>query len=121
MNDETQPLYLETYVSRIGPGAALLQTRSGTSCPRDKAPEHSILRPLHLQARACQVQKEDTATFKERYTRYTTWAQEVPSLLLCKRGQYNNRSQTTSRNLQQRHSNGIRDYNEFPLEYTRTE
>ena len=42
-----------------------------------------------------------------RGTRYTAWAQEVPSLLLCLRGEYNNKSQTTSRNLQERCSNAI--------------
>ena len=44
--DESQSLYLETYASGIRLGAALLQTRSGTSCPRDKAPDSSILRPI---------------------------------------------------------------------------
>ena len=39
--------------------------------------------------------------------RYTTWAQEVPSLRLCERGEYNNRSQTASSNLQERCSNAI--------------
>ena len=32
--DETQPLYLETDVSGVGPGEALLQKRSSTSCPK---------------------------------------------------------------------------------------
>ena len=33
-------------MSGVGLGAALLQTRHGTSCPRDKAPDNSILRPI---------------------------------------------------------------------------
>ena len=41
---ETQPLYMERDASGTGLGAALLQTVSGTSCPRDKAPDISILR-----------------------------------------------------------------------------
>ena len=49
--DETQSLYLETDVSAVRFGAALLQTRSGTSCPRDKAPNNSILRPITFASR----------------------------------------------------------------------
>ena len=44
--DETQPLYLETDASRVRLSAALLQTGSGKSCPRDKAPDNSTLRPI---------------------------------------------------------------------------
>ena len=43
----------------------------------------------------------------KRGTRYTTQAQEVPLLLLCERGECNNRSQTTSSNFQERCSNAI--------------
>ena len=35
---------METDVSGVGLGAALLQTKEGTSCPRDNAPEINILR-----------------------------------------------------------------------------
>ena len=65
--DETQPLYLETDASGIGLRTSLLHNRSGTSCQRNKAPDNSILRPLHLQARACHLQKEGTETWKERH------------------------------------------------------
>ena len=41
--DETKPLYLETDASRIGLSAALLQTRDGTSFPKDSAPYNTIL------------------------------------------------------------------------------
>ena len=61
----------------------------------------------HLQAIACQVQKEDKTTLKERGTRYTTRASEVPSILLCERGEYDNRSQMASSNFQERCSNAI--------------
>ena len=46
--DETQPLYLETYASGVGLKAGLLQTKSSTRCPRDKAQGKSIPRPSHL-------------------------------------------------------------------------
>ena len=44
--DETQPLYLETDASGVRLGAALQQSRSGTSCQGDKVPDNSILRPI---------------------------------------------------------------------------
>ena len=44
--DESKPLNIETDASGVKLGAALLQTRSGTSCPRDEAPNNSILRPI---------------------------------------------------------------------------
>ena len=42
--DGTKPLYLETDTSGLGLGTGLLQTRSHTSCPRDKAPDNCMLR-----------------------------------------------------------------------------
>ena len=42
-NDKTKPLYLEMDATEVGLGAALLQTRSGTSCPREEAPDNRIL------------------------------------------------------------------------------
>ena len=50
--DETQSLYLETDASRVRLGAALLQTRSGTSCLRYKVSENSILRPLAFASKS---------------------------------------------------------------------
>ena len=48
----TKPLYFETDASGIGLGTALLQTRHGTTCSKDAAPEHTILSQLHLQVKA---------------------------------------------------------------------
>ena len=44
--DEMKPLLIETDASGVGCGAALLQTRSNNSSPRDEAPDNSILRPF---------------------------------------------------------------------------
>ena len=44
--DETKPLYKETDATEVGLGAALLQTRSGKSYPRDEVQYKSIFRPI---------------------------------------------------------------------------
>ena len=44
--NETKPLYIETYVFRVGLGAALLQTRDNMTCHRDEVSDNSILRPI---------------------------------------------------------------------------
>ena len=49
--DETRPLYRETDVSGVGLGAAILQTRSNTSCHKDELPGISILRPIAFPSR----------------------------------------------------------------------
>ena len=51
--DETKLLYIETDASGVGLGAALLQARSNTSCPRNEV--HRTIAysdPLHSPARA---------------------------------------------------------------------
>ena len=50
--DKTQPLYLETDVSGFELRAALLQSRSSTSCATDKAPDNSILKPLAFASKS---------------------------------------------------------------------
>ena len=44
--DETKPLYIETDASKVILGTTLLQTRSSTSCHRDKVPDNGILRSI---------------------------------------------------------------------------
>ena len=44
--NETKPLYLETDAFRIVLGITLLQTRDGTMCPGDIAPDNTIFRPI---------------------------------------------------------------------------
>ena len=65
--DETQPLQLETDASGLRLGAALLQTRSGTSCPRDKAPKHSILGSITFVSKSLSSVERSIATLKEKH------------------------------------------------------
>ena len=51
-DDESQPQYLETDTSGIRLGVALLQTRSGTSCPRNKVSYNSILGPIAFASKS---------------------------------------------------------------------
>ena len=46
--DETKPLYLATDSSGMGLGAVLLQTRDGATCPRDIAPDNTILKDNYI-------------------------------------------------------------------------
>ena len=57
---ETKPLYLEINASGVGLGAGLLQIRSGKSCPRDTAPDNSILRPIAFVKRVSSTEKRDS-------------------------------------------------------------
>ena len=50
--DKTKPMYLETDASRIGLGAAILQMRNGTTCPKDIAPDNTILRPIMFASKS---------------------------------------------------------------------
>ena len=49
---ETKPLYIQTDTSGVGLEAALLQTRSNISCPRDETPYNSILRPIAFASKS---------------------------------------------------------------------
>ena len=50
--DETKPLYLETDASGIGLGATLLHMRDGVICPRNIAPDNTILRPIAFASKS---------------------------------------------------------------------
>ena len=60
--DETRLLYIETGDAGIGLGAALLQSRSGTSCHRDERPHNSFLRPIAFVSKSLSNAEKDTAT-----------------------------------------------------------
>ena len=50
--DDTEPLYLETDASGIGLGAALLQLRDNMNCPKDTAPDNTILCPIAFSSKS---------------------------------------------------------------------
>ena len=50
--NETKPLYLERDASGIGLSATLLQTRDGTTCPEDSAPDNTILQPIAFMSKS---------------------------------------------------------------------
>ena len=50
--DGTKPLYLETYSSGIGLCITLLQTIDGKICPKDTAPDNTILRPITFASKS---------------------------------------------------------------------
>ena len=43
--DQLKPMSIETDASGVGLGVSLLQTREGTSCPSEKAPDNNMLIP----------------------------------------------------------------------------
>ena len=79
-HDETKPLYLKTDVSEIGLGAALLQTRDGTTCPKDITPDNIFSGPSHLQAKARPALNRGTATLRERHWVYCMCSKNSPLL-----------------------------------------
>ena len=97
--DKTQPLYLETDVSGVGLGTALLHTRNGIRCPIDKEPDNSILRPIAFMSKSLSSIERRYSNIKREALGTLFRLMKFPLLLLCQRGEYNHRSQTTSSNL----------------------
>ena len=52
MYDDTKLLYLKTDASGIGLGAALLQLRDNMNCPKDIAPDNTILCPIAFASKS---------------------------------------------------------------------
>ena len=58
----TKPLYLETDVSRIGLGVALLPMHEGTACQKDIVPDNTNLQPIAFASKSLTVQNAGIAT-----------------------------------------------------------
>ena len=80
--DDTKLLYLETDASGIGPGAALLQLRDNTNCPKDMAPDNTILCPIAFASKSLTGAEQKVQQHRMWGTRHITWLSKVPSLLL---------------------------------------
>ena len=50
--DDTKPFYLKTDASGVSLGAALLQLRDNTNCPKDTAPDNTILCPIAFASKS---------------------------------------------------------------------
>ena len=53
--DDTKLLYLKTDASGIGLGVALLQLRDNANCPKDTAPDNTILCPIAFASKSLTV------------------------------------------------------------------
>ena len=99
--DESKPLYIETNVSGVGLGAALLQTRSNTNCHRDEAPDKSIHGSIAFTSKSLTwADKRYINIIREALG--ILYGLKIPSFLLCERGKYHHRSQTTHCHFQKR-------------------
>ena len=50
--NDTKPLYLETYASKVGLGAVLLQLCKGATCQKDVAPDNTVLCPIAFASKS---------------------------------------------------------------------
>ena len=87
-----KPSHIERDVSGVGLGASLLQTRNGTSCPRDTAPDNTILWPTAFASKSLSS-AEEIQQYRKGSIRHITWPQEISSLFFHQRGKYNYRPQ----------------------------
>ena len=55
---KNQATILRNTTSGVGLGAGLLQTRNGTSCPRDMAPDNNILRPIAFASKSLSIREK---------------------------------------------------------------
>ena len=69
--DGTKSLYLERDASGVGLRADLLQTISGTSCPRDTTSGNSILRPITFVNKNLSSTEKKIQQHRKGGTRYT--------------------------------------------------
>ena len=69
--------------SRVGQGTGLLQTREGTSCPRDVAPDDSTLRTITVVIKGLSASEL-------RHSNIEREALGIPHGLFCQGGKYNN-------------------------------
>ena len=80
--NETQLLYLKTDASGVRLGAALLQTRSEASCPRDKAPDNSIFILIAFASKSLSIVERRYSNIEREALGILPQTQEILSLFL---------------------------------------
>ena len=93
--NEKEQLYLETDTLGVGLRTGLLQVRDVMHCPKDTAPENTILISITFTSKSLSSAK----TYYSN-TVYT----EIPLLLLFQKDTLNHRPQATSINIKKRYS-----------------
>ena len=105
--NETKLLYIETDVSGIHLGAALLQTKDNMTCHRDEVPDNNILRPIAFASKSLTGEEKGHSIIEREALGILYGLGKVSSLLLCKGGKYNQASQTTHCHIQERYSHFV--------------
>ena len=105
--DETKPLHIERDASGVGLGAGQLQIRSGTSHARDETPDNSILRPIIFVSKSLSSAEKRYSKIERQTLGILYGLKKFHQYMLCKRGEYNHRSQTSGNNIKKRCSNII--------------
>ena len=65
--DDTKPLYLKTDASGLSLGAAPLQLRDNMNCPKDSAPDNTILCPIVCASKSLTGVGKGIATLNVRH------------------------------------------------------
>ena len=60
--NESEPPYLETDTSEVDLEAGLLQVRDRMNCPKDKAPENTLPRPIAFTEKGLTVESPIAVT-----------------------------------------------------------
>ena len=113
--DATKPLYLETDASRVGIGAALLQTQEGTKCQKDTVPDNIILHPIAFSSKSLTGAEHRYTNIEREALGILQGLEKIPSLLFHKGSPCNNRSQTISIYINKKCGNAVTMHTAYSL------
>ena len=72
-----------TDASGIGLGTTLLKTRDGTACPRDTAPDNTILRPITFASKSLTSAEQRCSNIEREALGILHGLQKFHHLLIC--------------------------------------